>query len=242
VVPVHLYGLPADMTGLGALAEDRGWWVIEDCAQAHGASVADRPVGSLGAAGAFSAYPTKNAGAWGDAGFVTGHDPELEGRLRALRHHGQPEPNLHRDIASADRLDNLQALVLIEKIHRLPAEVTSRRRVADWYRERLAGSGFDLGLPSDQGERWHAYHQFVVRVPDRERVRRRMADLGVETAVHYPRPVHLQPAALGRCEVPRAPERAERWAERILSLPMYPTLTEDEADQVAETLLGSLRR
>jgi dTDP-3-amino-3,4,6-trideoxy-alpha-D-glucose transaminase len=242
VVPVHLYGLPADMTGLRALAEDRGWWVIEDCAQAHGASVGDRPVGSLGAVGAFSAYPTKNVGAWGDAGFVTGDDREVEQRIRALRHHGQTEPNLHCDIASAERLDNLQALVLTEKLRRLPSETASRRRVARWYRERLGGSGIDLGLPSDHGERSHAYHQFVVRVADRERVRRRMADLGVETAVHYPTPVHKQRAARERCEVPRHPARAERWADQILSLPMYPTLTENEADRVAEALLSSLQR
>jgi dTDP-4-amino-4,6-dideoxygalactose transaminase len=240
VVPVHLYGLPADMRALSELAAERGWWVLEDCSQAHGADLAGRPVGSLGDAGAFSAYPTKNLGAWGDAGFVTGSDAEMEAHIRALRHHAQAEANVHAEIASADRMDNLQALVLCEKLVRLSAEVAARRRVAEWYRQELADLGLDL--PGDRGDRRHSYHQFVVRVPERDRVVEWMAEYGVGTAVRYPTPVHLQPGAAGRCDVPFRPERAELCAGEILSLPIYPTLTEKEVERVADSLRAALRQ
>jgi dTDP-4-amino-4,6-dideoxygalactose transaminase len=240
VIPVHLYGLPADMPSLSTVAAERGWWMLEDCGQAHGASVAGHPVGSLGNAGAFSCYPTKNVGAWGDAGFVTGSDPGMLTRIRSLRHHGQGEPNVHSEIGSADRMDGIQALVLGEKLARLPAEVEARRRVAGWYREALADLGLDL--PSDRGARRHAFNQFVVRVPERERVVARMAELGVGTAVHYPTPVHLQPGAAGKCQVPFRPHRAERWAAEIMSLPMYPSLTENQVDRAADSLRAALRQ
>jgi len=234
VVPVHLYGLPADMSSIAPAARERGWWILEDCSQAHGATVAGQPVGSLGDAGAFSAYPTKNLGAWGDAGFIIGSDPGLRDRLVALRHHGQFEPNVHQDIGGAERLDEIQALVLAEKLRRLPAEVAARRQVAAWYRDALDGMGLDL--PGDRGERAHAYHQFVVRVADRDRVGRQLAEHGIGTGVHYPTPIHLQPAARGRAEVPRTPKRAEEWAGQLLSLPIFPSLTRAQVQRVADAL------
>jgi dTDP-4-amino-4,6-dideoxygalactose transaminase len=234
VVPVHLYGLPVDMEELSIEARRRGWWVLEDCSQAHGATIGGRPVGAFGDAAAFSAYPTKNLGAWGDAGFVTGSDPALAESVRALRHHAQRTSNVHEGVGGTDRLDTLQALVLQEKLRRLPEEVRARRQVAEWYREALEGSGLDL--PEDLGRRTHAFHQFVVRVPDRDQVRTRLADRGIGTAVHYPTPIHLQPGAQGRADVPRRPARAESWASTLLSLPMYPGLTEGEVARVAESL------
>ncbi len=132
VVAVHLYGLPVDMTALSSLARDRGWWVLEDCSQSHGATVGGRQAGSLGEAGAFSAYPTKNLGAWGDAGFVTGSDPELYEEIRSLRHHTQREANVHLGLGGTDRMDNLQALVLSEKLRCLPGEVERRSTIAAW--------------------------------------------------------------------------------------------------------------
>jgi dTDP-4-amino-4,6-dideoxygalactose transaminase len=238
VLAVHLYGLPMDMDGLMELAGQRGWWVLEDCSQAHGASVGGQPAGSIGHAGAFSAYPTKNLGAWGDAGFVTGSDPDIERRIRSLRHHAQPEANVHVGVGGTERLDNLQALVLTEKLRRLAAEVEARRRVAFWYRAELDGLG--LELPDDIGDRLHVYHQFVVRVPHRDRVQRAMASLGVGTAIHYPTPIHLQPGAQGQCEVPTTPKRAEDWAGRLLSLPMYPSLRHEEVARVAGALREGL--
>jgi dTDP-4-amino-4,6-dideoxygalactose transaminase len=237
-IAVHLYGLPVDMTALMAAARDRGWWVLEDCSQGHGATIGGRPVGSLGHAGAFSAYPTKNLGAWGDAGFVVGSDPTMCGAIKALRHHGQHEPNVHEDVGGTERLDNVQSLVLIEKLRRLDAEVEQRRRVAAWYREAL--EELDLALPGDRADRTHAFHQFVVRVPDRDRVRERMAEQGVGTGIHYPTPIHLQPGGRDQMEVPRRPERAEAWAPHLLSLPMYPGLTEAQVERVASALRTAL--
>jgi dTDP-4-amino-4,6-dideoxygalactose transaminase len=234
VIPVHLYGLPVDMARLADLARGRGWWVLEDCSQAHGATVEGRPVGSFGDASAFSAYPTKNLGAWGDAGFVTGNDPQLAARLRSLRHHGQASANVHSEIGGTERLDNLQALVLTEKLRRLPDELAARRRVAARYREQL--EGWPSPLPDDRDGRTHAYHQFVVDTERRDELLAHLRDRGIGASIHYPRPVHLQPAAAGRCEVPEQPVTAERTAERILSLPMYPGLRDDEIERVAATL------
>lgn len=238
VIPVHLYGLPVDMAPLLEQAAANGWWVLEDCSQAHGASIDGRPVGSFGAASGFSAYPTKNLGAWGDAGFVTGSDRGLRDTIRALRHHGQRECNVHEAISGTERLDGLQALVLTEKLKLLPGEVAARRSVAEWYREALADLDFDL--PSDLGSRRHACHQFVVRVPDRNRVRTRLQELGIATGVHYPTPVHLQPGARGVCEVPERPRVAERLAGEVLSLPMYPGLSREQVERVAAALRQAL--
>ena len=240
VVAVHLYGLPVDMAQVLELATERSWWVLEDASQAHGATIDGRPVGSWGHAAAFSAYPTKNLGAWGDAGFVTGTDPEVARRIRSLRHHAQSEPNVHDNVGGTDRLDAIQAVVLTEKLRRLPDEVRARRRVAGWYREALAHLGLDL--PGDRDDRIHAYHQFVIRVPDRDRVRARMVELGVGTGIHYPTPIHLQPGARDRCEVPETPKRAEEWAGELLSLPMFPGLTRDQVDRVASSLASALAR
>jgi dTDP-4-amino-4,6-dideoxygalactose transaminase len=238
VMPVHLYGLPVDMPALMALARVRGWWVLEDCSQSHGATIGGRSAGSFGHAGAWSCYPTKNLGGWGDAGFVTGSDPDMAEEVRSLRHHAQRAGNLHVDIGGTERLDNLQALVLLEKLSRLRGEVEARRNVASWYREELADLG--LELPDDRGDRRHAFHLFVVRVPDRDGVRVRMAERGIGTGIHYPTPIHQQPGAAGKADVPRTPKRAEEWSSQILSLPMYPTLTRDEVGQVAEALRASL--
>ena len=239
VIAVHMYGLPSDIEAIQAAAPERGWWVLEDCSQAHGATVGGRPVGSFGDAGAFSAYPTKNLGGWGDAGFVTGNDPGFRDGILALRHHGQRESNLHEAIGGTERLDALQALVLTEKLGRLSEEVGARRRVASWYRDAL--EGLDIELPGDRGDRRHAYHQFVIRVPDRDRVRDAMDEGGVGTGVHYPTPIHLQPAAQGRAEVPRTPKRAEDSAAHVLSLPMYPGLTQSDVDRVAAALRSAVR-
>jgi dTDP-4-amino-4,6-dideoxygalactose transaminase len=240
VVAVHLHGLPVDMERLGRLAADRGWWVLEDAAQAHGAAVAGRPVGSLGNAAAFSAYPTKHLGAWGDAGFVTGDDEGLGARIRALRHHGQTRANVHDLVGGSDRLDNLQALVLTEKLRRLPRDIERRREVATWYEEDLAGSG--LLLPGDRGDRRHVFHHYVLRVPQRERLRAALSDAGIDTSVHYPTPVHLQPALVGRCEIPGSLKNAEASAGETVSLPMHPSLSREQVARVSGAVQEFLAR
>ena len=240
VIAVHLYGLPAVTERLRHLVRRRGWWLLEDASQSHGATAGGRPVGSLGDAAAFSAYPTKNLGAWGDAGFVTGNAPGMEAELRSLRDHGQRQRHVHETVAGPHRLDNLQALVLTEKLRRLPDEVRARRRVASWYREALDGLGLDL--PGDRGDRTHAFHRFVVSVPDRDAVRARLAEAGVGTSVDYPTPIHLQPGARGLCEMPRTPKNSEHSAGRVLSLPMHPQLTRAEVERVARALRRALAR
>lgn len=240
VIPVHLYGLPVDMQRLTDVARARGMWVLEDCSQAHGATAGGAPVGSIGHAGAFSAYPTKNLGAWGDAGFVTGSEAGLEARIRALRHHGQEEGNVHLEIGSTERLDNLQALVLTEKLRRLPAEIEARRRIAAWYRDGLSDLG--LELPGDLPGRTHVYHQFVVRVPEREAVRESLRERGVGSMVHYPTPVHHQPAAKEWADVPETPARAEAWAGELLSLPLFTTMTQAQVERVTSALRAALGR
>lgn len=236
VVPVHLHGLPVDMTALMELAERKGWWVVEDAAQAHGASIGGRPAGSLGHAAAFSAYPTKNLGAWGDAGFVTGASPDLERRVRALRHHGQTAPNVHEHLGGTERLDNLQALVLLAKLPLLADQVDHRRRVASWYADELGATG--LRLPGDRGERVHVFHHYVLTLPAhvRDACAAHLAAKGITTAVHYPTPVHLQPALAGRFQPGGHLRQAERSGSEVISLPMFDTLSRAEVARVGEAL------
>lgn len=234
VIPVHLYGLPVDMNRLVKLARLKAWWLVEDCAQAQGASINGRSVGSFGGMGAFSAYPTKNLGAWGDAGFIVGRGEQGEHVLRALRHHGQVEPHEHRYLGATDRMDNLQALVLSHKLTLLSEEVEKRRQSAKRYRDAL--SDLELQLPDDRGSRRHVYHQFVIRIPNRDEVRRALQERGISTAIHYPRPIHRQPAAEGLFEAHGALDRTERWSDEILSLPMHKELTDAAVDHVATVL------
>ncbi|MGH9919706.1 MAG: DegT/DnrJ/EryC1/StrS family aminotransferase [Nitrososphaerales archaeon] len=234
LIPVHLHGLPVDMNNLKVLAVDRGWSLIEDCSQAHGATIDGMPVGSFGHLGAFSAYPTKNLGAWGDAGFVTGNDPEIERKVKALRHHGQFHPDIHQEIGGTHRLDNLQALVLEEKLRRMKFEVESRRQIAVWYHEELADTG--LALPGDRGQRRHAYHHYVLRVKNRDVLCEHLSSRGIASAVHYPMPVHLQPAAAQLCEVPYHPVRAEASSREVISLPIYPGLSRDDVARIGKAV------
>lgn len=238
VIPVHLYGLPVDMTHLMRLARERGWFVLEDASQAHGATVDNKPVGSFGHAAAFSCYPTKNLGAWGDAGFVCGHDPTMETRIRALRHHGQTAPNLHEEVGGTERLDNLQALVLTEKLRRLSGEISRRREVSDAYSAGLQG---EVETPGDQGNRLHVFHQFVIEVPRREEIRRALDSEGISTNIHYPTPVHLQPAARGKFIRGGSLLRTEESRQKILSLPIFPRMKEDEVGRVVGALRHALR-
>lgn len=238
VIAVHLYGLPVDMEPLMQLARARGWWVVEDCAQAHGATVDGRPVGSLGNVGAFSAYPTKNLGAWGDAGFVVGTDRSVEETLRALRHHGQERPNEHKYVSGTDRMDNIQALVLTHKLGLLSEEIAERRRIAEDYRAALSDDIPDL--PRDRGSRRHAFHQFVIRVDARDAVRETLFRWGVSTSVHYPTPIHRQPGAAGLFEIHNEATRAESWAHQLLSLPMHRYLTTADMEHVAKALRAAI--
>lgn len=224
VIPVHLYGRAVDMTVLTTWAARAGVRVVEDVAQAHGAQHAGRACGTWGGAGGFSFYPTKNLGALGDAGMVTSGDAELAARVRRLANYGQRRRYEHVEPGRNCRLDTLQAAVLLAKLPHLEAWNRERVVAAADYSERLAGVG-DLVLPrpAAAGDR-HVCHLYVVRTATRDALREHLQRAGIGTGVHYPSPLHLEKAFASLGYRPGAFPRAERMAQEIVSLPIYPGL------------------
>jgi dTDP-4-amino-4,6-dideoxygalactose transaminase len=231
IVPVHLYGQPADIDPLRELCERRDIALVEDAAQAHGARYRGRRVGALGAAGCFSFYPGKNLGAFGDAGAVVTADGELAERLRWLRDLGQARKYEHVVAGHNERLDTIQAAVLRVKLRHLDRWNELRREAAAAYEDALTGT--DVALPLTAPEREHVWHLYVVRSTRRDELRAALERNGVETGLHYPRPVHLQPALaeLGHREGDFP--ASERWSREGLSLPMFPGLGRREAQEIA---------
>jgi dTDP-4-amino-4,6-dideoxygalactose transaminase len=232
VIPVHLYGRPVDMDPLLALCRERGIRVIEDACQAHGARYKGRPVGSLADAGCFSFYPTKNLGAWGDGGALVTDDDDLADRVKLLRSHGEGSRHNHQMPARTDRLDALQAAILRVKLTRLDAANQARREAGAALREALAGT--DVIVPAtNDGDGDHVFHLFVVRSAQRDALRDHLQAAGVASAVHYPTPIHLQPAYAdldqGRGSLPVA----EALAEEICSLPIFPSIDDAQIERVA---------
>ncbi|OGB99892.1 MAG: hypothetical protein A3G35_19390 [candidate division NC10 bacterium RIFCSPLOWO2_12_FULL_66_18] len=238
ILPIHLYGLPADMDPLLHLARQHRLRVVEDAAQAIGSEYRGRRVGGLGDAGCFSFYPTKNLGAFGDGGLATTQDPALADRILRLRVYGGRDRYVHEELGFNSRLDEIQAAILRVKLGFLAEWNVRRRTIAARYREGLAGLG--LTLPAEVPGCTHVYHQFAVRVPDRDGVQRRMAELGVRSTVYYPVPLHLQPMYrdLGY-RTGDFPE-AERAAREVLCLPIYPELMDAQVDEVVEACKRSL--
>ena len=239
IIPVHLYGRTADMKPLRQLAQDRNIAIIEDAAQAHGALLDDgkTKAGAAGRVGCFSFYCSKNLGAYGEAGSITTNDDRLAEELRALREHGQSTRYYHPVIGYNARLDEIQAAVLRIKLRRLERWNARRRELAHLYEEQLAGSGVVTPeIPKD--ERRHVFYVYCIRVPGnrRDELRRYLADRGIGTQVHYPVPIHLQQSAefLGyrKGDLPVT----ERLADEVLSIPMYPELTEGQVGRVATTI------
>ena len=231
IVPVHLYGQCADLDQILGLAQRYGITVVEDCAQAHGAEYDGRRAGSFGLAGAFSFYPTKNLGALGDGGAVVTSDPDVAERARLLRNYGERERFEHVLRGRNSRLDALQAAVLTAKLKHLDGWNERRRELAARYRSALDGSS--ASVPIEAERRRHVYHLYVIRVRERDRFRETLANMGVETAIHYPTPVQRQPAYAYLMPVDRSLAISERLAAEILSLPLYPDLSDEEALQVA---------
>ena len=234
IVPVHLYGNACAMDPLLELAETRGLVVVEDACQAHGARYGDRPLGALAQAGAFSFYPTKNLGALGDGGFITTDDEELAASLSRLRNGGQASRYLHTEVGLNSRLDEIQAAVLRAKLPHLEKWNQRRRDLAGRYEKGLAGSELRaIGVGTNV---LSARHLFVVRAPSRDAWMERLASRGIQTLVHYPVPAHLQPAyrelgqGEGSCPV------AEEAASSILSLPLYPSMSDDDVDYVLQSV------
>ena len=238
IVPVHLHGRLADMAAIVAIARRHGLKVIEDAAQAHGAFRGEVGAGSFGDAGCFSFYPGKNLGACGEGGAVTTDDDAMAETMRRLRDWGQEGRYNHVLEGFNYRMDAVQGAALRVKLQRLQSWTDARRRIAARYHALLDGSG--IGLPAPSGPDDHSYHVFAVRTPARDRIRALMTTAGVETGLHYPRPVHLQPAyatlGYGRGDLPEA----EALASETLSLPMFPELSDAQVQQVAESLLHAL--
>jgi dTDP-4-amino-4,6-dideoxygalactose transaminase len=234
IVPVHLYGQCAELDRTLAVAERYGIKVIEDCAQAHGATYDGRHAGTFGLAGAFSFYPTKNLGALGDGGAVVTNDSDVATRARLLRNYGERERFEHVLRGRNSRLDALQAALLTVKLKHLDRWNERRRELAARYRSALDGSS--VCVPIEAQRRRHIYHLYVIRVRQRDRFRKVLADAGVETAIHYPTPVQRQPAYSDLAPTDRSLPTSERLAGEIVSIPLYPELSDDEAGRVASAV------
>jgi dTDP-3-amino-3,4,6-trideoxy-alpha-D-glucose transaminase len=237
VIPVHLFGATVDLDPIVAVAREAGVHVIEDACQAHGARYRGRRVGTIGALGCFSFYPTKNLGGWGDGGAVVTAVPELADRLRLLRAHGERPRYHHRVVGATARLDALQAAVLRRKLTRLDGWNDDRRRLGATLRERLAsfaGAIDPVSLPFADADNVH--HLFVVRCAQRDPLREQLAQRGVATAVHYPVPIHRTDAYAHLGLGPDSLPVSEALAQRICSLPLFPGMTEAELEQVVEAV------
>jgi dTDP-4-amino-4,6-dideoxygalactose transaminase len=233
VLPVHLYGQPADMRAIMAIAEARGLAVIEDCCQAHLATCDGRPVGSFGVAAAYSFYPTKNLGALGDGGAITTSDAALAARMKRIRNGGQTDRYHHGETGVNSRLDEMQAAILSARLPLLAGWTSTRRTLAATYRRLLAGAGFEVPPECDAG---HVYHLFPVLSPRRDELQAALRSDGIETLIHYPVPIPRQPAL--QDQAPAVCPVADRVCAQVLSLPLYPGMPEEDLQVVA----GAIRR
>jgi dTDP-4-amino-4,6-dideoxygalactose transaminase len=238
IVPVHLYGGAAERDGLHALAHDRGLWIVEDCCQAHGALHGSRKVGSIGKAGCFSFYPSKNLTVFGDGGMVTTDDPRIADRVRLLRDHGRSDKYTHVEVGYNLRFNDMQAAVGRRQLALLEDFIAKRRAVASKYDaafSEIAG----LAVPSERPGTRMVYHLYPLRCRDaaaRDALREHLKARGIETGIHYPIANHLQPAMAPRGAPPFLPE-AEDIARTSVSLPMFPALSGEDVD----TVIGAVR-
>ncbi|HSO21895.1 MAG TPA: DegT/DnrJ/EryC1/StrS family aminotransferase [Chondromyces sp.] len=236
VVPVHLFGQSADM---GAIIEAAGRVpVVEDCAQSWGADFGGRQVGSIGIMGAFSFFPSKNLGCFGDGGMITTADEEIDRRLRELRMHGQSGPYEHPLVGGNFRLDALQAAILRVKLPHVAGWIEGRRANAERYRHLFAEAGLDgtIGLPEAVPGRGHTFNQYVVRVPRRDELRAFLTARGIGCAVYYPLPLHLQPCFAGLGHDEGDFPVAEKASREVLALPVFPELEESEQREVVSAI------
>jgi len=245
ILPVHLYGRPADIDALQQLAREQGLWLIEDCAQAHGAKWKGKRVGSYGDHAAISFYPSKNLTVYGDGGAVLTNDASIAQKITMLRNHGRKDKYLHEKVGFNLRFNEIQAAVGREQLKVLDELNSGRRRVAEWYRRELTGVKGVVLPPTDAPAKTESvYHMFVVRLDNndrRESLARYLKEKAIETGVHYPVPNHLQPAMeelYGK--LPPLP-KTEDYVKRILSLPMFPAMREEQVKTVADAIKQFLR-
>ena len=233
ILPVHLYGQPADMRDIMAIAKRRGLAVVEDCCQSHLATCEGRPVGSFGVAAAYSFYPTKNLGALGDGGAITTNDAGFAEKVKRIRNGGQTDRYHHGEMGVNSRLDEMQAAILSARLPLLAGWTAARRARAATYRQLLAGAGIEVPPECDAG---HAYHLFPVLSPRRDALQAALRADGIETLIHYPVPIPRQPAL--QAHSPAVCPEADRVCAQVFSLPMYPGMSEDDLRTVA----GAIRR
>jgi dTDP-4-amino-4,6-dideoxygalactose transaminase len=234
VVPVHLFGHPADMEAIGALAEARGLRVIEDCAQSFGATCGGKKTGTFGDCGCYSFFPSKNLAAYGDGGMVITRDDELASRIRLLRNHGSAVRYYHSALGYNSRLDELQAAVVRVKLKRIDAFNEARRRNADLYRAAITRDG--VVLPREMPGCRHVYHQFTLRAAGRERIAAALQEQGIASAVYYPVPLHRQEVFMGKGGPPETLAVTEACTREVLSLPMFPELRPDEIARIGDVV------
>lgn len=239
IIPVHLYGRPADITALQKLAKDNGLWLLEDCAQSLGAKYGGKRAGAYGEFSAISFYPSKNLTVYGDGGAIFTNDDEIARQTIQYRNHGRKDKYLHEKVGFNLRFNEIQAAVGREQLVVLDKLNDARRRVANWYRQQLEGVEGLVLPPEDTAQTHSVYHMFVIRLATnavREGLAKYLKDHGIETGVHYPVPNHIQPAIKELYgELPKLP-KTEDYTQRILSLPMHPALSEDEATEVSSQI------
>ncbi|KUG05624.1 aminotransferase [hydrocarbon metagenome] len=236
VIVVHLYGHPADMVRIKEICDEYDLLLIEDCAQAHGARIDGRKVGTFGDFGTFSFYPTKNLGAFGDGGALVTDDADAAELARAIRQYGWIERNNSSICGLNSRLDELHAAILRVKLGMLDGDNSRRQRLAQIYDQELEST--PLRTPDVSGDCEHAYHQYVVQADRRDELRQYLMEHGIDTMIHYPIPVHLQNAYRGRIELSGHLDVTEAICKLIVSLPMHPYLTDDEIVWVCDTIKG----
>lgn len=238
IMPVHLYGQPVDMDPLLEIAKRHNLAIIEDCAQSIGAEYKGRKTGSIGTFGCFSFFPSKNLGAYGDGGMIVTNDEELAKRVRALRAHGGRVKYHHEELGVNSRLDEVQAAILRVKLPHLEDWIARRRAVAARYDEALGKLGVTTPARVDQTR--NVYHQYTIRVRDRERISRSLAENGVQSMVYYPVPLHMQEVHRGLGYAQGAFPHSELAAQEVLSLPVYPELRPEVQDRVIEAVRSAL--
>jgi len=232
IIPVHLYGQPADLDALSDIAARHNLLLIEDCAQAHGAKLNDKRVGTMGMMGAFSFYPTKNLGAYGDGGAIITNDTQLAERLRRLRTYGQSSRYIHAERGINSRLDEMQAAILAVKLAHLDEHNSERRELARLYNEALSG----VTIPAERANAYHVYHLYVVRHRQRDELMLAMQKQGIGTLVHYPVPVHYQQAYADLGYPAGSLPETEKAAAEIVSLPLYVGLSAADVETVARVV------
>jgi len=240
IMPVHLFGLPAEMETITRIARAHGVPVIEDAAQSIGSQYQGKSVGNIGEFGCFSFFPSKNLGGAGDGGMITTSDPEFADRLTVLREHGSRKKYQYELLGMNSRLDSLQAAILLVKLKYLDGFTKARRRNADRYGElfKQAGLGKWISLPVQPEGRRHVYNQYVIRAQKRDQLRDHLRARGIPTEIYYPSPLHLQPAFANLGYGPGAFPKAEDASRHVLALPVFPQMTEEQQKIVVEATAG----